>query len=513
MDVDSPTPSSRLPQLPGSLLRAHLNVAAVAAGPRSMRDLFTLLERYFCDEEVRAVLDTVRRHHHTAASTAPATAATASSSRGPAPTAALLCADPAHRPTAAAEDPDGAGWVPLALLCSFRAARALHAKPADLASAAAAVPAVVFELAPAACCLRRCATFRLPSPADVIAASMRAELAPPTLSCASSACRWTRLSLSSLRCSRPSPRRPCRIFGWQSRTEKSRIAYVSCPDQAAVVRMLSKPLSLDGSPLILSPHNTGPTPQPSATDSVGGSQPQPQSVSARSAPLKALGAHTGAARASALLGYPVNRMLTCSRPSTDAPPLAIAAVKAAFDRFAPVGAVYLDRPGAPVYVKLKAPVAAEIAEVINRQGGIELSGEVLAVRALHGEAERLFHEVKQAKGGDAAYQTLTAAAVAEREARRAAAATTARRLRRGRHLLYRRDGRAGAGSASAAAGGGPRKRTRAPDGELTATEGALSGGSAAAVASAGAAPAWRRTAVPRPKKVRLDDVAAMLEKL
>ncbi|KAJ1528233.1 hypothetical protein HK405_002659 [Cladochytrium tenue] len=278
--------------------------------------------------------------------------------------------------------------------------------------------------------------------------------------------------------------------------------------------MLSKPLSLDGSPLILSPHNTGPTPQSSATDSVGGgSQPQPQSVSARSAPLKALGAHTGAARASALLGYPVNRMLTCSRPSTDAPPLAIAAVKAAFDRFAPVGAVYLDRPGAPVYVKLKAPVAAEIAEVINRQGGIELSGEVLAVRALHGEAERLFHEVKQAKGGDAAYQTLTAAAVAECEARRTAAATTARRVRRGRHLLRRRDGR-GACSASAANSGGPRKRARASDdGELGATEGALSGGSTAPVASAGAAPAWRRTAVPRPKKVRLDDVAAMLEKL
>ncbi|KAJ1529102.1 hypothetical protein HK405_002236, partial [Cladochytrium tenue] len=85
MDVDSTAPSSRLPQLPGGLLRAHLDGAAAA--PRAMRDLFTLLERYFCDEEVRAVLDTLRRHHHVGASTAPATATTASSSRGPAPTA------------------------------------------------------------------------------------------------------------------------------------------------------------------------------------------------------------------------------------------------------------------------------------------------------------------------------------------------------------------------------------------------------------------------------------------
>ncbi|KAJ3073765.1 hypothetical protein HDU98_000756 [Podochytrium sp. JEL0797] len=120
--------------------------------------------------------------------------------------------------------------------------------------------------------------------------------------------------------------------------------------------------------------------------------------SARSIPLKLPGQIS--IQPAAVLGYPLNRVLRFGPiPSTTGFTASSiqSLARTQFESLAPVAECILKPGDAFGTVRFKKSVAKEIAEMLMRHDGIELSGEKVKVEALGGEQERLFHDVKREK--------------------------------------------------------------------------------------------------------------------
>ncbi|KAL2916070.1 hypothetical protein HK105_204494 [Polyrhizophydium stewartii] len=96
------------------------------------------------------------------------------------------------------------------------------------------------------------------------------------------------------------------------------------------------------------------------------------------------------------LAFPKNRILEF-RLAAENDTLTKAAVQAAFEALAGVKTVEYTKGGMLGHVQFKKAVAREIVGVIGRSGGVRVHGELLAVRALEGDEERLYWTVATEK--------------------------------------------------------------------------------------------------------------------
>lgn len=80
--------------------------------------------------------------------------------------------------------------------------------------------------------------------------------------------------------------------------------------------------------------------------------------------------------------YPRNRVLQFTLADSDIKALVI---KAALEQFALVNAVELEKESLVGYIKFKKSVAKDVVSIIARQGGLQMNGEMVHVRALEGK--------------------------------------------------------------------------------------------------------------------------------
>lgn len=81
-------------------------------------------------------------------------------------------------------------------------------------------------------------------------------------------------------------------------------------------------------------------------------------------------------------------------------------ISKAFEQYASVVTIDFDG-GSMGYVRLKKPVANQVVDVINRNGGLLLNDEIIQVRSLQGDEDRVYWEIYGSKAIDSKIPVIT----------------------------------------------------------------------------------------------------------
>ncbi|KAJ3019239.1 UNVERIFIED_CONTAM: hypothetical protein HDU68_010751 [Siphonaria sp. JEL0065] len=295
------------------------------------------------------------------------------------------------------------GWVPFSTIAGFKAVKAAKVSVEMLREVAAEVVKGAFEISADGLLLRRVVSFDQQSLTESLTAAN---------SLTDSCCIFKGLTADAIQ--------PDFIafikekFGGISRFHFDRdqsdadlqICLIQFQDASVMIKLLasnSSPATYEDSILSVEA-GSFPSPTTSSTNTLvfDFNHPSLTSRDPRQQAVKQIG-HTPI-HASAVLGYPVNRILrfgpvpdTTQSAGFTASSIQFLA-RTEFEKLAPVVECIL-KPGETYgFIRFKKSVAKEIAEMVMRHRGIELGvGEKVVVEALQGEAERFFHSVKAEK--------------------------------------------------------------------------------------------------------------------
>ncbi|KAI9338467.1 hypothetical protein BDR26DRAFT_1008173 [Obelidium mucronatum] len=362
MDVDRE--QQHLPFISGGL---HSLVLSGVKVPTLQESIIALLDVYFCDKEIKNILK-----------------------------------------LAASAYPNCGyqrGFVPAALLASFKAAKELRATPQVFLITARTLIPGAFEVSADGSCMRRMVSFNQRNAAEVVKKSSII-----TKSC----CLFKGIpkdtpenDFISFITSKFGEVEKYQ-FSARSLVQEFIMCHVNFTDPQIMINLLasSKSLEYDDNSISISLGQfpeTQPSPKKSTTPSFDFNHPSLTSCDPRSLPIKQKGQPS--VQASAVLGFPLNRVIKFTLkqdPETlgSTSSSIQATARSEFQKLAPVSECIFTEGDLCGYVRFKRSVAKEVAEMTMRHGGIDLGflGHKIPVVGLQGEEERMFHEVAKEKG-------------------------------------------------------------------------------------------------------------------
>ncbi|KAJ3115880.1 hypothetical protein HDU96_010904 [Phlyctochytrium bullatum] len=363
MDVDAHLPE--LPFVAGGL-RSLVALPSSADDPALVQrvvQVVELLETYFCNKEVRSILGQARHH---------VVRATGSPFQGWV-----------------------SGWVPLEMLAAFKTVKALKLTPFDLLVVVQQWCHAAFDVDPDALCVRRTIAFDLPTPQERLEWSTRPAASDLVLEVTGFEDAPAKIEVAAVfgRCGEV--RDVVVEMGGPNGDEHAAFVTFAAPDTLA--KVLATTHHHEASLLRLRMVRKS-TPPPAAAS--GPLYPALHAVSAAAKPLRSLG--NPSVHPSALLGYPLNRVLKFGPIPDDlrgvsSLPLLVQSVRECVAQYGPVVEVAVGEGVAEGHVRFKTGIAKEVEGFLKVAGGIEVKGEVLEVKALSGEEERIFHETLRLK--------------------------------------------------------------------------------------------------------------------
>ncbi|KAJ3413013.1 hypothetical protein HDV05_008604 [Chytridiales sp. JEL 0842] len=438
MEINPPVP----PFVQGGI---HPLLTASIDDPNSgltplQRSIVSLLELYFCNKEIKSILQTVR------------TAAIHEAATNSLDTSSMMvdivpCSDWMY------------GWIPVKLLLSFKSFKAIGATEQDLLSTIQLVCHAVFEISTDGSSIRRRVSFDQRSLAETVNAWTEYHDSKGGVRTTASTCTVEVLGFGD-EMTQMEVKAYFEKFGTVKKMsiarddEGERVILLQFEDPAVMVKVLAskhkyedvdirvrhyvpQKSSSSSSTTATATASTPSTQSLETTIDLSTSSQKPSSagpvtitsISAKSSTVKPKGHH--GAPASALLGYPVNRVLALkpvvdddvnnnnnNSNSTDydhlypSAALNVRVIRAAFERLAPVAFVEWVPESRRGHVRFKQAVAKEVAKMIQRDyfgggggenggggegEGFEVNGVRLQVECLEGEAERVFHLVQKEK--------------------------------------------------------------------------------------------------------------------
>ncbi|KAJ3292333.1 hypothetical protein HDU76_007177 [Blyttiomyces sp. JEL0837] len=346
------------PRCPGLQSLFVIDVDNISSGVSAKeKEAIEFLELYFCDKEIKNLLHKAKVSH---------------------PSANWV-----H------------GWIPLQMICTFKSVKAAGIKAQDLINAIMRICPAAFELSPDGSSIRRLVSFDQRTAIEKLqAANNLGTKHSLVLEALGFVDGTTRVEVKSY----------FDQFGRVNNVTMSTdlsgepLAIVEFEDASTMVRVLSTSHSHEDSPIKVQARTKTQRISNDNTSTINQLRDLPQlaSVNARVEAFKPKG--QAKIQASAVLGYPINRIIAFGPVDPEWMRLSRArTIRAAFEKLGSVSDVWIEEGTTLGHIRFKSSVAKEIAEMVSRQGGLEVDGEILPVVALEGERERLFHEVQREK--------------------------------------------------------------------------------------------------------------------
>ncbi|KAI8847818.1 hypothetical protein BC829DRAFT_233814 [Chytridium lagenaria] len=356
----------QLPFVPGglrSLLAIPLDPSLNPSDTRIERGntIVDLLELYFCNKEMKSILAQAKQY------TLPGS-----------------------------KESFGAwvsGWVPLAMIASFKTVKAAKVSTNDLIDVIQHVCPSAFEISNDGSCIRRVVSFDQPSSQERIEALTRSTSLGLLLEVIGFEPDVTKLEIKEMFES-------CGLIkdvsiGLGGEGGNEHVALIDFVSPEGIVKALSGFHVYEETSLRLRAKSKLFIKDPLAVSrSVGNHLPSLHSVSGKTEPLKLKG--QAAVQSAAILGYPFNRVLKVGPIPEDMrmrTSLLTQAIEKILSNYGPIAEVVLEEGSLDLHARFKTPIAAEVEGFLKATGGVEVHGEVLPAVALKGEEERIFYEV------------------------------------------------------------------------------------------------------------------------
>ncbi|KAJ3218796.1 hypothetical protein HDU67_004044 [Dinochytrium kinnereticum] len=400
MEVDQNIPE--VPFVPGglrSLLTVSLTTGSVALDPRAEKwnAVLNLLELYFSNKEIKSILAQARHY------TVPGT--------------------------------NELFGVPLGLIASFKSAKAFKASTNDITEVIQNLCPSAFEFNGDGSSVRRRVAFDQPSSVEALESMTRPASSGLIVEVTGFEVDVTKTEIKDLfeGCGRV--RDVSLGLGGESGNEHA--AFIDFESAEGMVKALAGYHVYEDSPLRL---RAKPRSTPSTTHSAiptGSLLPSLHSIKTTSVPIKSRG--NASVQPSAVLGYPLNRILKVGPIPEDlrmTPALVVKAIEESLSRYGPVAEILFSEGSLEGHVRFKTPIAMEVEGFLKPSGGIEAHGEVLAVKALLGEEERILHEVLKSRTSSTLMDlTQTPATISKKRQKERQAASFSRRSRKPKKTL------------------------------------------------------------------------------
>ncbi|KAJ3213781.1 hypothetical protein HDU67_002438 [Dinochytrium kinnereticum] len=402
MDVDYNLPE--VPFIPGGLRSLLTIPVASDPGAEKWNAAIDLLELYFCNKEIKSILAQARLY------TPPGT-----------------------------HDAFGAwvsGWVPLGLISSFKAAKALKASATDFMEIIQHLCPSAFEFSMDGTCIRRMVAFDQPTTQERLESMTRPASSGLVVEVTGFEAGVTMTEIKDLFevCGRV--QHVSLGLGGESGTEPA--AFIDFESPTGMVKALAGKHVYEDSSLCLRarPKTLAAIATPVNPTATGSTLPSLYSIKATSTPIKSRG--NASIQPSAILGYPLNRILKVGPICEDlrVKPALAKSIEEVVSRYGPVVEIIYSEGSLEGHIRFKTSISREVEGFLRLSGGIEVLGDIIPVKALIGEEERIFHEVLKAKTPPAAIDVIplqpmqTAASISRKRQKERQAAAVSRRSRR-----------------------------------------------------------------------------------
>ncbi|KAJ3096547.1 hypothetical protein HDU97_005781 [Phlyctochytrium planicorne] len=290
------------------------------------------------------------------------------------------------------------GWVPLAMIASFKSVKSLKVSIPDILDVIQTVCPSAFEISPDGSCIRRAVAFEQPLPQEKLEMLTRPAFSGLIVEVTGAEPDVTRLEIKEFFESFGKVRDV--TFGRGGESGSEHAAFVDFEDPQGMVKALAGYHVYEETPLRLRalPRNNGILSSTSSPPSSAGIYPSLYSVKAKTEPIKTKG--NAAIQPSAILGYPLNRILKVGPIPEDLRTTASIVqkdIEKSLSSYGPISEVVASEGSIEIHIRFKMPIASEVEGFLRPTGGLEIQGDVIPAKALSGEEERIYHEVKKAK--------------------------------------------------------------------------------------------------------------------